>query len=158
MSAKQWSLDNFLWIATTVISFSQVVSWENLFGITFKMKFLEKSYLQSDVILVGYDEKKMLLSGKFDYDKENQRTLPFNVDIRDLPAYKTVFTGSSSKIYRRNLLGVKQSERSQTLNQGKSVCHPLFGLLRISRLNKRLHISGNKNLNNFSKTWKEKCW
>ena len=39
----------------------------------------------------------MLLSGKFDYDKENQRTLPFNVDIRDLPAYKTVFTGSSSK-------------------------------------------------------------
>ena len=39
----------------------------------------------------------MLLKGKFSYEKENQRTLPFNVDIVSLPEYKTVFAGSSSK-------------------------------------------------------------
>jgi len=44
----------------------------------------------------GYDERKMLLKGRFSYEKENQRTLPFNVDILALPEYKTVFTGSSS--------------------------------------------------------------
>ena len=49
------------------------------------------------VISVGYDDKKMLLKGKFSYEKENQRTLPFNVDIVSLPEYKTVFAGSSSK-------------------------------------------------------------
>ena len=46
---------------------------------------------------VGYDHRKMILRGKFYYDKENQRTLPFNVDISDLPKYKTLFKGSSSK-------------------------------------------------------------
>ena len=29
--------------------------------------------------------------------RENQRTLPFNVDIKDLPPHKRVFVGSSSK-------------------------------------------------------------
>ena len=49
--------------------------------------------------LVGYDERKMLLKGSFSYEKENQRTLPFNVDIVNLPQYKTVFTGSSSEFH-----------------------------------------------------------
>ena len=47
--------------------------------------------------LVGYDSLHMNLAGKFSYQKENQRTLSFNVDIQKLPEYKTVFTGSSSK-------------------------------------------------------------
>ena len=41
----------------------------------------------------------MLLKGRFSYEKENQRTLPFNVDILALPEYKTVFTGSSSECH-----------------------------------------------------------
>ena len=48
---------------------------------------------------VGYDERKMLLNGKFSYKKKNQRTLPFNVDIEPLPLYKQVFRGSSSKCF-----------------------------------------------------------
>merc|ERR1719192_1055451 len=44
----------------------------------------------------GYDQRKMILRGTFFYEKENQRTLPFNVDISDLPQYKRVFRGSSS--------------------------------------------------------------
>jgi len=44
----------------------------------------------------GYDSLHMNLAGKFSYQKENQRTLSFNVDIQKLPEYKTVFTGSSS--------------------------------------------------------------
>merc|ERR1719474_129768 len=38
----------------------------------------------------------MNLTGKFSYQKENQRTLSFNVDIQKLPKHKTVFKGSSS--------------------------------------------------------------
>eukprot|EP00090_Calanus_glacialis_P009961 TRINITY_DN18345_c0_g1_i1.p1 TRINITY_DN18345_c0_g1~~TRINITY_DN18345_c0_g1_i1.p1 ORF type:complete len:466 (-),score=107.54 TRINITY_DN18345_c0_g1_i1:448-1845(-) len=44
----------------------------------------------------GYDSLHMTLAGKFSYQKENQRTLSFNVEINKLPKYKTVFTGSSS--------------------------------------------------------------
>jgi len=44
----------------------------------------------------GYDSKLMTLKGSFWYDKKNQRTLPFNVEINDLPEHKTIFTGSSS--------------------------------------------------------------
>jgi hypothetical protein len=39
----------------------------------------------------------MLLRGKFSYERENQRTLPFNVDIRELPEAKTIFVGDSSE-------------------------------------------------------------
>jgi hypothetical protein len=39
----------------------------------------------------------MTLDGKFNYEKENQRTLPFNVDIQPLPENKRVVLGSSSK-------------------------------------------------------------
>jgi len=44
----------------------------------------------------GYDSRKMVLRGKFSYDKKNQRTLPFNVEISDLPENKKTFSGSSS--------------------------------------------------------------
>ena len=59
--------------------------------------FTLENHVNKVVISVGYDDKKMLLKGKFSYEKENQRTLPFNVDIVSLPEYKTVFAGSSSK-------------------------------------------------------------
>ena len=32
--------------------------------------------------LVGYDDTRMVLRGKFSYDKSNQRTLSFNVDLK----------------------------------------------------------------------------
>ena len=48
-------------------------------------------------ILVGYDITRMVLDGKFEYMKENQRTLSFNVKIDKLPKSKTVFVGASSK-------------------------------------------------------------
>ena len=48
--------------------------------------------------LVGYDITRMVLDGKFEYRKENQRTLSFNVKIDKLPKSKTVFVGASSKI------------------------------------------------------------
>merc|ERR1719317_1424982 len=38
----------------------------------------------------------MKLSGRYSYYRENQRTLPFNIDIKDLPPHKRVFVGSSS--------------------------------------------------------------
>jgi len=44
----------------------------------------------------GYDSEHMTLSGRWTYRKENQRTLPFNVELRNLPYPKTVFRGSSS--------------------------------------------------------------
>jgi len=44
----------------------------------------------------GYDSEHMNLSGRYSYHRENQRTLPFNVDIKDLPPHKRVFVGSSS--------------------------------------------------------------
>ena len=47
--------------------------------------------------LVGYDSEHMTLDGKFNYEKENQRTLPFNVDIQPLPENKKVVLGKSSK-------------------------------------------------------------
>ena len=48
--------------------------------------------------LVGYDITRMVLDGKFEYMKENQRTLSFNVKIDKLPKSKTVFVGASSKV------------------------------------------------------------
>jgi hypothetical protein len=48
-------------------------------------------------ISVGYDTTKMLLRGMFSYERENQRTLPFNVDICQLPEAKTIFVGASSE-------------------------------------------------------------
>jgi hypothetical protein len=41
----------------------------------------------------------MLLRGMFSYERENQRTLPFNVDICQLPEAKTIFVGASSKFF-----------------------------------------------------------
>ena len=48
---------------------------------------------------VGYDSDHLRLDGSFYYEKENQRTLPFNVDIQPLPAEKRMVLGSSSKCY-----------------------------------------------------------
>jgi len=44
----------------------------------------------------GYDSEHMVLKGRFNYEKQNQRTLAFNVIIRDLPDIKRVVVGSSS--------------------------------------------------------------
>lgn len=44
----------------------------------------------------GYDSDHLRLDGSFYYEKENQRTLPFNVDIQPLPAEKRMVLGSSS--------------------------------------------------------------
>lgn len=44
----------------------------------------------------GYDSTRMLLKGTFDYQKKNQRTLPFDVEIVELPTDRTMFSGSSS--------------------------------------------------------------
>jgi len=44
----------------------------------------------------GYDSEHLALGGEFVYERENQRTLPFNVDIQPLPHHKTVVVGSSS--------------------------------------------------------------
>ena len=49
------------------------------------------------LFLVGYDSQHLVLDGKFNYEKENQRTLPFNVDIQPLPSEKRIVAGSSSK-------------------------------------------------------------
>ena len=48
-------------------------------------------------LLVGYDSEHLALGGEFVYERENQRPLPFNVDIQPLPHHKTVVVGSSSK-------------------------------------------------------------
>ena len=39
----------------------------------------------------------LVLDGRFNYEKENQRTLPFNVEIEPLPREKRLVVGSSSK-------------------------------------------------------------
>ena len=54
-------------------------------------------------ILVGYDSEHLILDGRFHYEKENQRTLPFNVEIQALPPEKRLVIGSSSEY----LLGIK---------------------------------------------------
>ena len=51
--------------------------------------------------IVGYDDRRMVLDGQFSYDSENQRALPFNVKISELPEEKTVFIGSTSKCKNR---------------------------------------------------------
>merc|ERR1719410_1108285 len=38
----------------------------------------------------------LVLDGRFNYEKENQRTLPFNVEIEPLPMEKRMVVGSSS--------------------------------------------------------------
>ena len=48
-------------------------------------------------ISVGYDMEHLVLDGRFNYEKENQRTLPFNVEIEPLPMEKRMVVGSSSK-------------------------------------------------------------
>ena len=48
-------------------------------------------------LTVGYDRSSMVLEGSFVYEKENQRTLPFNVDILELPQSMRVYRGSSSE-------------------------------------------------------------
>ena len=48
---------------------------------------------------VGYDDRKMILDGKFSYDSENQRALPFTVNIQELNDEMKIFSGSSSKFH-----------------------------------------------------------
>ena len=62
-----------------------------------RTRLFNASNLCWSLFSVGYDTTKMLLRGKFSYERENQRTLPFNVDIRELPETKTIFVGDSSK-------------------------------------------------------------
>ena len=50
-------------------------------------------------VLVGYDSEHLVLDGSFNYKKENQRTLPFNVDIEPLPLPRRTVAGSSSKYF-----------------------------------------------------------
>ncbi|XP_023341302.1 gamma-aminobutyric acid receptor subunit pi isoform X1 [Eurytemora carolleeae] len=45
----------------------------------------------------GYEEDKMKLSGKFSYERYNQRTLNFHVDFKELDLDKRTWQGSSSK-------------------------------------------------------------
>ena len=54
-------------------------------------------YIKSPSILVGYDSEHLILDGRFHYEKENQRTLPFNVEIQALPPEKRLVIGSSSE-------------------------------------------------------------
>merc|ERR1712223_1211407 len=44
----------------------------------------------------GYDDRRMMLNGKFSYNRDNQRALPLNVHIKKLPRELTTFSGSSS--------------------------------------------------------------
>lgn len=53
--------------------------------------------LASFLLIVGYDDKKMKLDGKFDYEDENQRALPFNVRISEISTEMKTFRGSSSE-------------------------------------------------------------
>ena len=50
-----------------------------------------------DIFSVGYDDRRMMLDGRFSYDEENQRALPFGVKIRELSEEKKTFIGSTSK-------------------------------------------------------------
>lgn len=49
----------------------------------------------------GYDSEHLILDGRFHYEKENQRTLPFNVEIQALPPEKRLVIGSSSEYLSR---------------------------------------------------------
>ena len=48
-------------------------------------------------VSVGYDDRKMVLDGRFSYDSANQRALPFNVKISEISEEMKTFHGSSSK-------------------------------------------------------------
>ena len=39
----------------------------------------------------------MILDGEFSYDDQNQRALPFNVEIQELREEMTLYVGSKSK-------------------------------------------------------------
>ena len=60
------------------------------------LSFSPEHFYFSFLPTVGYDQSKMILEGEFLYDKENQRTLPFNVDISELPQLMRVYRGTSS--------------------------------------------------------------
>ena len=53
-----------------------------------------------------------MLDGRFNYEKENQRTLPFNVEIEPLPMEKRMVVGSSSKEIIHELNGSTHYERT----------------------------------------------
>lgn len=53
----------------------------------------------------------LVLDGRFNYEKENQRTLPFNVEIEPLPMEKRMVVGSSSKEIIHELNGSTHYER-----------------------------------------------
>lgn len=59
-------------------------------------------HLFSFSFAVGYDSAHMILDGRFNYELENQRTLPFNVDILPLPETKRIVIGSSSNYHCSN--------------------------------------------------------
>jgi hypothetical protein len=52
-----------------------------------------------NVHLVGYDDRKMMLGGQFDYEEDNQRALPFNVRITEINEEMKVHRGSTSKSF-----------------------------------------------------------
>ena len=52
-----------------------------------------------------------MLDGRFNYEKENQRTLPFNVEIEPLPMEKRMVVGSSSKEIIHEFNGSTHYER-----------------------------------------------
>ena len=49
------------------------------------------------LILVGYNDREMLLDGQFSYDNENQRALPFNVHINEISGEGRTFSGANSE-------------------------------------------------------------
>ena len=49
------------------------------------------------LLLVGYDDRRMVLDGQYSYESENQRALPFNVQINEISDEMRVFGGSTSK-------------------------------------------------------------
>ena len=46
---------------------------------------------------VGYDDRRMVLDGEFTYESENQRALPFNVNINEISEEMKVYSGSTSE-------------------------------------------------------------
>jgi hypothetical protein len=50
-------------------------------------------------VSVGYDDRKMMLGGQFDYEEDNQRALPFNVRITEISEEMKVHRGSTSKLF-----------------------------------------------------------
>ena len=55
------------------------------------------SYPDTVASTVGYDDRKMVLGGQFDYEEDNQRALPFNVKITEINEEMKVHRGSTSK-------------------------------------------------------------